>query len=77
MNCGIQAKTHNHKQWFILWLKIMLYKMTEGGKKEEKKIDWSELMKEMNKDNIFGSDIQVDVPDSLEDLKKEIEGLFL
>ena len=45
-------------------------------KEEEKKIDLNELMKEMNKDNIFGSDIQIDVPDSLEDLKKEIEGLF-
>jgi len=57
-----------------LWLKTILYKMTK--KEEEKKIDLNELMKEMNKDNIFGSDIQIDVPDSLEDLKKEIEGLF-
>lgn len=62
-----------------MWLKTILYKMIkkeEEKKKEEKKIDLNELMKKMNRDNIFGSDIEVNVPDSLEDLRKEIEGLF-
>lgn len=48
----------------------------EEKKQEEKKVDWNDFINDMKKDNIFGSNIDVDVPDSLDDLKKEMEGLF-
>ena len=46
-------------------------------KKEDKKEEKKQPVKHVEKDNIFSSDIKVDVPTSLDEIKKELEGIYI
>lgn len=48
----------------------------EEKKTEEKKEYIKAFMSKLNSDNIFESNIEVDIPENIDDLKKEIKGLF-
>ena len=46
-------------------------------KKEDNKEEKKQPVKHVEKDNIFSSDIKVDVPTSLDEIKKELEGIYI
>ena len=47
-----------------------------ADRKEDNKEEKKQPVKHVEKDNIFSSDIKVDVPTSLDEIKKELEGIL-